>query len=140
MGTFLASYDLNGEAIIPPRFEEAPLEDIARATAAHRWLEQQAELRGKRINQLTRGEIEPDDITNARADRGTHVDPVGNGILARWNNWRQPLKRKYKFSDGYMVLTDDQIRALKDAGSGSGILPHTLTCSQVEAVVGGEAR
>ncbi|WP_157498321.1 hypothetical protein [Leifsonia sp. Leaf336] len=138
LGRFYAEFDeVTGEPLPTPEEREAPAEDIARAFATHKFLEHLAAARGKRIDQLARNEVHPDDITNARADRGTHADPVLDEVIARWNNWHRRPTRRLRFKDGRLAITLDDIQRLAEAGYRS---PHdrmNVTRAQVRAFLSG---
>jgi len=140
MGTVLRYFNDDGEPNPIPELITAPADLIERAFRRRRWLERVAAANSKRVEDLTRGEISPDDLTNARADRGTHADPVGNAVVSRLNDWHQKETRRLRFSDGRLRLTTHEILRLKEAGCGSDIDPRALTCDQVRAFLNGAAR
>jgi hypothetical protein len=59
-----------------------------RVLAKHRWLEIQEEKHNKRLEDIKNGELFPDDLNNAKSDRGTHADPTAREACYNLRAWQ----------------------------------------------------
>lgn len=143
MGLFYAQFDdITGEPLQTPEFRIAPADDIRRAEATHEHIARTAFRLGKPVSELTRAELQPYDVTNRHADRGSYADPVPSEVIARWNNWHRPgpAKGRLRFSDGKIGLTPDEIRRLGERGYAREQDRMKITRAQARAIIGGDVR
>lgn len=118
-----------------PEKEHVDVDVFKRVMATHRWRELQELKHQKRLDDIKNGELFPDDVSNAKADRGTHADPVANAIIQRLNGETPPKTQRYKLTDGHCKLTLDHVLQLKAAAVGDGRISD-LTCEQVTGFLG----